>query len=324
MKEKKPVTVRSLAAELGVAPITVSRALRGHDTVRPELATRVKKLAKRRGYRSDPLVAEVMGGLGRGKGTRYRETVAFVWTHERSESDREEQGARAAGEALGYRFEVVKPWKEGLREADVSRILWSRGIRGVLLAPNYSRPDPRYELEWPKFAAVLLGSSLVNTGVTRVARDYYHDARLALARLEGAGFSRVGLALDLSTHERTGRRYAAAFREYGGAAGRLHLVDGARPEAAERARYEEWLERARPDAVLTDFSLAGGWTAKAAPGLPHARLMVRPGEAAQGVRADFSRVGAEGMRMLDGLLRENRLGLLAQPVSVLVPGAWDG
>jgi LacI family transcriptional regulator len=320
MTDKPSVTVRSLAAELGVSPITVSRALRGHDTVRPELAVRVKWLAKKRGYRADPIMAEVMGGLGRVKGTRYRETVAFVWTHERSESDREEHGARAAAEALGYRFEIVKPWTQGLNEHDVSRILWSRGIRGVLLAPNYSRPDPRYELEWPKFAAVLLGSSLVNTGVTRVARDYYHDAKLALARLEAAGFARIGLALDSSTHERTDRRYAAAFREHGGTAARFHLVDASRPEAAQRTRYGRWLTSAKPDAVLTDFSRSQEWST--AP-LPHARLMLRPGEKGPGVRADFARVGAEAMRMLDGLLRENRLGLLSEPVSVLVPGAWQ-
>lgn len=319
MAGKSTVTVRSLAAELGIAPITVSRALRGHDTVRPELAVRVRKLAKQRGYRADPIMAEVMGGLGRTRGTRYRETVAFVWTHERSESDAEERGARAAAEALGYRFESVKPWTQGLGEHDVSRILWSRGIRGVLLAPNYSRPDPRYELEWPKFAAVLVGSSLVNTGLTRVARDYYHDAKLALARLQTAGFSRIGLALDSSTHERTDRRYAAAFRAHGGTAARLHLVDTTQPEAEKRARYERWLATAKPDAVLMDFTRSDEWTGGP---LPHARLMLRPGEAGPGVRADFARVGAEAMRMLDGLLRENRLGLLSEPVSVLVPGAW--
>ncbi len=316
---KKTATVRSLAAELDISPITVSRALRGHDTVRPELAAQVERLAKKRGYRVDPIMAEVMSGLGRNRGTRYRETVAFIWTHERSESGREEHGAHTAAEALGYRFEIVKPWTQGLDEHDVSRILWSRGIRGVLLAPNYSRPDPRYELEWDKFATVLLGSSLVNNGVTRVARDYYHDAKLALARLHAAGFSRIGLALDTSTHERTDRRYAAAFREHGGTTGRIHLVDATRPESAERTRYESWLLHAKPDAVLTDFPFSEKWTPAS---LPHARLMLRPHEAGPGVRADFARVGAEAMRMLDGLLRENRLGRLIDPVSVLVPGIW--
>jgi LacI family transcriptional regulator len=261
-----------------------------------------------------------MGGLGRSKGARYRETVAFVWTHERSESSAEERGARTTAEALGYRLEVMKPWTQGLAEHDVSRILWSRGIRGVLLAPNYSRPHPRYELEWPRFATVLVGSSLVNSGLTRVARDYYHDAKLALARLRTAGFSRAGLVLDASIHERTDRRYAAAFREHGGAATLLHIVDPAKSAATERARFERWLRRSQADVLLTDFSQADQWVP---PSLPHGRLMLRPGHDGMGVRADFERVGAEAMRALDGLLRGSRLGLLAGPVSILVPGTWS-
>jgi LacI family transcriptional regulator len=308
-----------LAAELGVAPITVSRALRGLDLVRPELAARVQTLAKRRGYKTDPVVSEVMGGLGRAKGVRYRETVAFVWTHERSESAAEERGAREGAEALGYRVEIVKPWTQGLAEHDVSRILWSRGIRGVLLAPNYSRPDPRYELEWAKFAAVLLGSSLVNTGLPRVARDYYHDARLAMARMRAAGCARPGLVLDTSTHERTDRRYAAAFLEHGGAANRIFLAEHEREDGEERQRFEAWLERCGADSLAVDCAQAERW---ATTKVRRIRLVLRAGQEGPGVRADFARVGREGMRLLDGLLRENRLGLAEAPVSVLVPGVW--
>jgi len=256
-----------------------------------------------------------MGGLGRTQGRRYRETVAFVWTHERSESSPEERGAATAAEALGYRLEIVKPWTQGLSEQDVSRVLWTRGIRGVLLAPNYSRPDPRYELEWAKFATVLLGSSLVNTGLPRVARDYYHDAKLALSKLHEAGYSRIGMVLDTSMHERTERRYAAAFREYGHS--RLHLVDLTKSESTERRRLERWRERARPDAVIT--GLFQPWIPAS---LPQVKLMLRPGEKGIGVRADFARVGTEAMRLLDGMLRENRLGLHPDPISALVPGVW--
>lgn len=320
MPARPAVTVRSLAAELDVSPITVSRALRGHSSVRTALATRIRQLADRRGYQKNALVAEVLGGLARRGGRAYRETVAFVWTHEQSRSGAEERGAREAAEALGYRVETFKPWTQALSERDVTRILWTRGIRGVLLAPNYSRPDPVYELDWKKFAPVLLGSSLVNSGIPRVARDYFHDAKLALLRLQAAGFSRAGMVLDASMHERTERRYAAAFREWGGgASGQFHLVDATRPAREECSRLERWLKKARPDVVLGDFPEFLKWVPSS---LPRARLLLQPGEAGPGVRADFARVGSEAMRILDGLLRENRLGLQADPVSLLVPGVW--
>jgi glutaredoxin len=90
----------------------------------------------------------------------------------------------------------------------------------------------------------------VNTGATRVACDYCHDAKFALARLKPAGVSRIGLVLDTSTHERTDRRH---FREQGGTAPRFHPADATRSET-ERARHEKWPAAAKPEALLTDFS----------------------------------------------------------------------
>lgn len=319
--EKKPPTIRSLAAELGLAPITVSRALRGLPNVRPAVAARIRRLAGRQGYAVDPVVAEVMGGLGRARGVHYRETVAFVWTHERSQSDLEERGARAAAVELGYRVETIKPWKENLTERDVSRILWTRGIRGVLLAPNYHQPRPRYELDWPKFAAVLLGSSLVNTGLTRVARDYYHDARLALGQMRASEFTRIGLLLDASIHERTDRRYLGAFLAHGGGSpARTLIVPSVGSRAEQRRKVTRWLVQSRIEAVLADHSEIRRLVPRTMPTASlHASAEV-PGAA--GVEPDFERVGAEGLRALDGLLRANQLGRTVQPRSVLVPGRW--
>lgn len=324
MSEKSRVTVRTLAAELGVAPITVSRALRGHASVRPALAEKIARLAAKRGYRANRLVSDVMAGLGRPQVARYRETVAFVCTHEQGHSRHEESGARETAAALGYGFETVRPWTAGLDEDDVSRILWSRGIRGVLLGPNQSRPDPRYRLDWPRFAAVLVGSSLVNEGLPRVARDYYHDAKLAVERLGAMGFTRIGMALDASAYERTDRRYAAALFAHGGAPrSRLHIVatnaTNASPDRG-RERFWAWFSSARPDALITDSAEVEDWVPR---DLPCASLALSAGSKKLGVRADFGRVGAEAMRVLDGLLRENRLGLQASPASVLVPGVWS-
>lgn len=321
MPSQPRATVRTLATELGVSPITVSRALRGHASVRPGLSAKISRLAAKRGYRSNRLVSDVMAGLGRPQIARYRETVAFVCTHEQGFAQSEERGARDVAASLGYGFETVKPWTQGLDERDVSRILWSRGIRGVLLGPNQSRPDPRYELDWPKFAAVLVGSSLVNHGLVRASRDYYHDAKLAVERLAELGFSRIGMALDASAHERTDRRYAAALFSHAGAPrNRLHLIDPSESLRARRDRFKAWLDATAPDALITDAPEPETWLPR---GFPCAHLVLAPDSDKLGVRADFARVGAEAMRLLDGLLRENRVGLLASPVSVLVPGVWS-
>ncbi len=331
MKRKTAVTVRSLAAELKISPITVSRALRGLGNVRPELRARIERLARRRGYQADPVLGAVMGTLGKDRGRHYLGTVAFVWTHALSSADEEYRGACAQATALGYRVEPLRPWEQGLGERDVSRILWARGIRGVLLGPNHSGLRPRYDLDWDKFSTVLIGSSLVNTGVTRVLRDYFQDAKLAIEAMRAKGFKRTGLVLEAGIHERTDRRYAAAFALHGGhgpstAAQLTHVVDVTVPLAEQRNGFLKWLDKHRPDSVIADFSPCRDWLGKAAPSVVpgYAGLSLRPGEEqAAGVRPDFDRIGAEAMRMLDGLLRIGQVGLHPGPVNLLVPGVWQ-
>ena len=50
-KDGRKVTLRSMAAELGVSQVTVMRALSGHPNVRPEVREKIAGLASRLGYR---------------------------------------------------------------------------------------------------------------------------------------------------------------------------------------------------------------------------------------------------------------------------------
>jgi DNA-binding LacI/PurR family transcriptional regulator len=212
---------------------------------------------------------------------------------------------------------VIKPWTLGNGKGDISRILWSRGIRGVLLAPNYSRPDPSFHLDWNRFCTVLLGSSLVNTGLTRVSRDYYLDTTLALDQLRRHGCRRPGVVLEANFYERSGRRCIAALLAFGGSRKHTHVVK-ARDEL-NREAVLRWYEHTKPDGVLVTNPVIARW-------LSHAPLVVglnQPEETVStGVQCDFEQIGAEGMHALDGLLRTDRRGLLPNPTTILVPGRW--
>lgn len=331
MKTGSAPTIRSLAAELGVSAITVSRALRGHIAVRAALRMKIERLAKRRGYQPDPVRASVLGSLRKRKDPHYLETVAFVWTHRESSAEAEFEGVQARAAALGYKIDAVRPWEAGLSERDVSRILWSRGIRGVLLAPNHSSVHPRYDLEWERFSTVLIGSSLVNTGLARVLRDYYQDAKVAVETLHARGFTRPGLVLEKSIYERTDRRYAAAFAQHAGhtpeiAAALTHVVDSSTPLPEQKKALNRWLTESRVDAVLSDFKPCARWLREKYPRHPPASIELtlrEDNEGSIGIRPDFKRIGAEAMTMLDGLLRTRQSGLRAHPVSLLVPGSWQ-
>jgi DNA-binding LacI/PurR family transcriptional regulator len=240
-----------------------------------------------------------------------------VWTHALSYPVAEERGVKAAAEALGYRVDVIKPWTLGGGKGDISRMLWSRGIRGVLLAPNYSRPDPRYDLDWPRFCTVLLGSSLVNQGLTRVSRDYYHDATLALDQLRKHGCQRPGIVLESNFYERSGRRCVAAFLAFGGSRKHTHVFKVR--DDLNRDAVLRWYEQTKPDGVVVAAPPIAGWLSHA----PMLALLNQPCETAgTGVQVNFEQIGMEGMHALNALLRTDRRGLLPNPTSILVPGRW--
>lgn len=60
MKKARPVSLKDLAKELGVAPSTVSRALKNSPEISEAMKTKVKALAKKRNYRPNPFAVSLL------------------------------------------------------------------------------------------------------------------------------------------------------------------------------------------------------------------------------------------------------------------------
>lgn len=60
MKIKRPVSLKDLATELGVSISTVSRALKNSSEISFDMKTKVKALAKKRGYRPNPFAMSLL------------------------------------------------------------------------------------------------------------------------------------------------------------------------------------------------------------------------------------------------------------------------
>lgn len=65
MPENKKVTLKSMAAILGVTPATVSKALRDSNDISEEMRNRVKRLAAEVGYRPNIMARSLTGGKSR-------------------------------------------------------------------------------------------------------------------------------------------------------------------------------------------------------------------------------------------------------------------
>jgi len=60
MNQKKPVTLKDLANELGVSVSTVSRALKNSEEIGSELKSKIKALAEKRNYRPNPFATSLL------------------------------------------------------------------------------------------------------------------------------------------------------------------------------------------------------------------------------------------------------------------------
>src|SRR5690606_34133998 len=131
------ITLRHIAARLGVSVATVSRALREDPRVRPETARRVLAAVAATGYQPDPVVSAGMAKIRRRD--FYRETLAWCGDCPRGEQPWVAPRFRAVedyGARLGYGVEYYhfeRPTPRAL--ARLASIWWARGICGVLLGP---------------------------------------------------------------------------------------------------------------------------------------------------------------------------------------------
>ena len=88
------------------------------------------------------------------------------------------------------------------------------------------------------------------------------------------------------------------------------------------ARFNQWLRRERPDAVLT---LHRDWHEKLArAGIGSAYLNdIAPYPGAPHIRLDPRHIGRESVQLVHLLLQSRELGLPVLPKMILLRGEWD-
>jgi DNA-binding LacI/PurR family transcriptional regulator len=160
--ESTPPTLRTLAAQLGVSHATVSMALRNHPLISVETRERVQAHARKMNYRGNILVSalltqvrrrkvnatgEVIAMLIEGSGLEHAPVVASAW-----------DTMRRRARQMGLKLELFPLGHRGRDAGRVGRVLFNRGIRGLILAPMPLDMVP-VEINWSLHAVVAVGYS---------------------------------------------------------------------------------------------------------------------------------------------------------------------
>lgn len=213
--------MQTIADELGVGKVTVSRAFRGDPKCGAVLREKILAKAAELGYVPDPLqrvhMAQVRGGQ---PAEAAGMVIGFVDMHfpgYRIETcpanGRFVRGARARAEKLGMRLEVFRPVEEGWSAEQFRRVLFTRGIHGLVIGPM-PEAHSRLELDLTGIAVVAIAHSLESPVLHRVGHNHYESTWNALAYLYAQGRRRFGLVVPENLMERVGQRWHAAYHEF--------------------------------------------------------------------------------------------------------------
>jgi hypothetical protein len=278
---------------------------------------RVEEAIRILGYRPDPALSALAAyrcgeGSGRGNVIAFLDCDASTFTAEQL------QGAREEAALLGYSIEPFPFNPKPAAQKQMARILFHRGIRGILFGASDS-PLTLSGWIWPEFASVSLGALDHDPAMDSVSADYFHAAFTACERLREAGCQRIALAVEQKLESRTGERWLGGYSAWMSLHEHPPLVFRSPPVIGPHIRA--WLQKSRPDGVLTVH-----------PGLQKLfdQRLIRTiylNSSGALTSSDFfsldpAVIGREAVRLLHHSLLGRSFGLPEQPRQIVLRGRW--
>lgn len=320
MPRSSQPSLRQLADQLHLSVATVSMALRQDPRIRPETAQRVKVLAERVGYHSDPVVSE---GLSRiRKGVFYRETLAWCFDEDPKNLYWLKtlfQSTEDYGRRMGYKLEYCFFANGETRTLKRMAEIWkARGIRGVLLGP-FRHTRANLPFPWQDFVWVSIDGAVTQPAIHQVGRDYERDIAHGLGLLTQRGCSRPGFVVE--------DQQVKAFREplLRAALAFYHRSPNPPPEpyvetsTPHPRHFAGWLKQNRPDCIVVSRAMAPAFISLA-PDLPMVILSeylpCRPLEISFG--ANYETMGQSAVNFMHRMLATRQIGIPECEQSVLI------
>ena len=158
-----------------------------------------------------------------------------------------------------------------------------------------------------------------------VCHDPYASATAALARLQAAGYRRVGLFVEHFKDRRTNYKWSAAFRSfqvYRGGIGRAPVL---MEEKMTEAAFARWYRAHKPEVVMGHFDECVDWLAALRPrvsghvGFFNLNWLARTRPCA-GIDPQLELHGRVAADTLASMVQHGEGGLMKTPRLISVPG----
>jgi DNA-binding LacI/PurR family transcriptional regulator len=254
--------MQDVAMRAGCSKNAVSLALRNHPRIGEATRKRIQELAKKMGYRPNPMVSALMAQTASRASKRSAGTVIGFLTHwpEGPNSGRQHpntiqflEGMQRRAEELGYGVEEFSTLAGHYTPERLHKVLMTLGIHGVVLV---TMKCYREFQKLPREHYIAAGSSpeLSACGISCANTDCYGNMVMAMKKLESLGYRRPGLVIKEYLDQLTNFQYRAGYTACAETSSRLtHLPTHCFHNSDELVPLRQWVETNRPDVIIGDI-----------------------------------------------------------------------
>lgn len=308
-------------------------ALRGVGRISQETREKVIAAAEEAGYRVSPVLSRAFRLARQSEQSHYRETIALICEYPMVKAPLFQQTifdhAVERGESLGYKIDAFELSGDPKAHRRMSRILETRGIRGLIILPRLEHTYPRLHLNWNKFAAVEIGRTLWSPqDLHRVQRSVYPEVLNSVHILKRAGYRRIGLVVEPMAERQRQKVYTAAFQ-----VAQEHIPQKSRlPPLTQYGSwspevFERWHEQFSPDVIMIHSnSIVPGWLHSMGLKIPTDISVFGfnvAGSNISGITSNTALFGGNAVELLSILLERDHLGTSEAPYNWLVKSKWQ-
>lgn len=323
-----------IAKKAGVSKMSVSRCLRGHPNNSLKTQERVRKIAYDMGYRPNPMISALMSDIRSRKKQDYSTVLAVLDDFEgkrppmfQTSWNEHLEGIRSQAEHLGYKLDIFRYKEEHWNEKRLSRILWTRNIRGLII-PHQFQFIHLKDLDLFPFACVALGYTLLEPQLHKVCPDFSHGMDIALRKLRSLNYRRPAFLTLRNNLERTKNLYLSAFladQFLHGQTPRVLVAD--RESASDPDLLDAWIREDRPDCIISTYQEAAGIINGRGHRIPQDIGFVQLNwtpfwKGCAGVKNRNRLQGVQAVNLVNASILANEYGIPEEPVVHLVANQW--
>lgn len=324
------LSIRDLAKLAGVSRTTVSLALRGSHKISASTRDTIQALAQKHGYRSHPAVNALMQQVGRGHKINDEEIIAFIQSGNEPEEHAPGpleilKGAREEAHRLGYKMENFWAGPGASDSERLARILYHRGIRGVIWGPM-PYPHPPIRFPWDHFVPIACTSSTDIPYLPIVSIHHPKGMASVIEALDMRGAKRIGVLENHVEDWRHDFGWLLGVDLYKHRGGKSFVSTLILKRDPDEKKIRDWIDKQHLDALIAShehFIKTEFLNGK----LPRASLDVPGAEVGltAGLFQNMAKLGQHAVRSMAIRLSNGILGLPEHPFSVVAQASFvDG